>query len=264
MKKCLLSLFIFTGAIIFSSSCKMNELKGEGPKGTTNPEVSSFSAVDIDLPLKVGIAVQNGSQPGIQISGYNNVIKHLKAEVKNNTLTIYSDLDENWKLDCEDVTVQITMPSINALSLSGAPRADVQGNISGKDFKLEISGASRANLSNISVSNFYSGVSGASKVGIDNMTVDNLSSELSGASYMEVRGGNVNHATYGISGAAKIKAFPLQTTETTASISGAGKGEVSAQQKLTASVSGAAAIKYKGHPALTKDISGAGSVTDAN
>ena len=158
---------------------------------------------------------------------------------------LYTDLDETWTMDYEGISVQITLPVITALSLEGASDADVHGNITGSEFKLDISGASNAV--------------------IDNIDVDNFTSMVSGAANIVVKGGAVKLAKYEVSGASKIKAFPLQTTETYASISGAGKGEVTATQRLTASISGAGTIKYKGHPAnVTKDISGAGSIAEAN
>jgi hypothetical protein len=236
MKKYLLFLVFIAGGFMLVSSCRINVLKGEGNKITSAPTLSSFNAVDISLPIKTTITVTEGSQPGINLNGYENVIKHIKTKIKDNTLYLYTDLG---------ITVEITLPAIKSLSLEGAADADVHGNISGTDFKLDISGVGNAV--------------------IDNINVDDFSSEVSGAANIVVKGGTVKLAKYEVSGAAKIKTFPLQTTETYASISGAGKGEVTASQKLTASISGAGSIKYKGHPAdVNKDISGAGSIAEAN
>lgn len=222
----------------------MKVLRGEGKKTTTEATTTFFNAIELDLPLKTNITMQEGSHPAAQLTGYQNVIDHIRTKIENNTLHIYSDLDETWEMDCEGITADITMPSITALSVEGVARAEIHGNITGPEFKLEISGAG--------------------KTIIDNINVDDFSAELSGAAIMEVRGGSVRKADYDISGVGKIKAFPLRTNETIASISGAGKGEVTAVQKLTASISGAGSIKYKGHPAVTKDISGAGSISEAN
>ena len=230
-------------AIIAISSCR-NVLKGEGNKTTVSPPVSSFSTLDITLPVNVTINVQTGSQPGIVLSGYENVIKHIKINTDNNTLILKTDLDDNWTIDGRDVTVTITTPTLSALSLEGATDADIHGNISGSNFKLGISGASRAV--------------------IDNINTDNFSSDISGAADLRIKSGNVKVASYELSGAGKILAFPLQTSETSTSISGTGTSEVTASQKLTANISGAGTIKYKGHPSISRDVSGAGSISDAN
>ncbi|MCW3120545.1 MAG: hypothetical protein JWQ38_37 [Flavipsychrobacter sp.] len=244
MYKKLFTACLLLGTVLFAASCRRNILKGEGPKGTTNPTVTAFNAIDMDLPLKASITVQQGTQPGIQFNGYENIIKHLKVKVENNTLTITTDLDDTWDIETDDITVQVTMPSLTALSLSGSSDADIHGNITGSIFELSISGAGN--------------------VVIDNITTDTFSSEVAGAASIEVKAGAVKNVEYEISGAGKIKAYPLQTMETHASISGAGKAEVTALQKLDASISGAGYVKYKGHPSVTQQIAGAGAVTDAN
>lgn len=249
--------------IVSSASCQVNRVKGEGSMGS-KALVSSFTAIDIDLPLDADINVQEGATPSVNLEGYNNVLKHIVTKVEGNKLHIYSDLGPSWQLDCKDVKAKITVSSIAALSLSGAPDADVHGNIKGSELKLDISGASKLAIDNMTVDRLETDISGASKVLIDRMAVGRFTSDISGAAKMEIRGGTAKLASYDISGAAKVVAFPLQTEETIASISGAGKGEVFAAQKLNASISGAGAMVYKGHPAVSKKLSGAGSVKEAD
>lgn len=243
MNKYLLSFVVF-GLMVLSTSCRMNVLKGEGKKITDAPAVTPFNAVEIDISLKAVINVQEGTSAGVQLNGYENLLKHIKTKVENNTLRIYSDLDKTWTMDSDDVTATITVPSITLLKLTGAPDADMHGNISGNDFKLDISGAST--------------------VKIDNVNVDNFSVDVSGAANIEIKGGTVKHAQYEVNGAGDLKAFPLQSTETTVTISGAGTSHITALQKLTANISGAGTIKYKGHPTISQDVSGAGTISDVN
>ena len=188
--------------------------------------------------------MQSGAQPGIQMNGYENILKHITTTVKNNTLYVKCDLGETWTIDCDGLTTQITLPSLTSLTLTGAPDADIHGNVAGGNFKLDISG--KANVT------------------IDNINVDTFASDVSGAADITIKGGTVKSAAYEISGAAKVKAFPLQAGETVASISGAGTSEVTAITKLTASISGAGTIKYKGHPSISQDVSGVGTIKDAN
>jgi len=244
MNKNILRVAASIAIVLFFTSCRMNVLKGEGKMVTTTPAVASFNALDIDVSLKAVINVQPGVQPGIQFKSYENVLKHVKTKIENNTLRIYSDLDETWTMSDDDITAEITMPSISGLSLSGSPDAQITGNITGSDFKLDISGSS--------------------DVKVDNINVDNFSVVISGAGDIDVKGGAVKHATYEIDGAGDLRAFPLQSDETSATISGAGTSAVTALQKLSASINGAGTIKYKGHPVITKDVSGVGTISDAN
>lgn len=225
------------------SACKMNVLRGSGNKTTISPAVSSFNAVNIEIPVKAEITVREGA-PGVTIKGYENILKHIKTIVDGNTLTIEYDLDDTWTIHGGDMSVEINVPSLTGLSLSGAPDANLHGHITGSEFKLHISGAS--------------------DIDIDSLNTDNFTADVSGAADIKINGGKVNRATYTLSGAGDIKAFRLESQETSASISGAGDGQITALQKLTASISGAGEIKYKGHPTITKNISGVGELTDAN
>jgi hypothetical protein len=244
MKKQLFFIAFICCIVVFNTSCKMNVLRGEGNKTTTNPAVNSFNSVSVDIEVNTVINIREGATPSVQIQGYENLLKHIVAEVNNNRLRITHDLDDTWRMESEGVTVTITMPAITNLTLMGAADAEVHGNITGRSFYLD--------------------VSGASDVSIDNITVDSFLVDASGATDLEVKGGTVKFAEYDISGAGEVKAYPLQTEETIASISGAGTSHITALQKLTADISGAGAIKYKGHPTITKDISGAGTISDAN
>ncbi len=187
---------------------------------------------------------RRASSPPSVSRGYQNIIEHLKTKVEGSTLHVYSDLDESWTMDTDDITAEVTVPTLTGLSLQGAPQARIHGTVAGSAFKLDISGAA--------------------DVVVDNVQTDNFSAIVSGAATIEVDGGTAKQASFEISGAGKIRAFSLQAVTLSASISGAGGSEVNATQNLTASISGAGTIKYKGHPSISKDISGVGTLADAN
>ena len=185
-----------------------------------------------------------GAQPGLVMDGYENIMKHIKTKVENNELKVYTDLDETWSVDYNGLTLTFTMPEFTSLTMSGAPSAGIHGNLSGKEFKVD--------------------VSGASNVTIDSINVDNFGVQVSGAGNITVKGGNTKSTSYEVSGASNVRAFPLQTLETKISVSGASNAEVTASQKLDAEVSGASKLKYKGHPSISQSVSGASSLKDAN
>jgi hypothetical protein len=232
-------------AALFASSCKRNVLKGEGDKTMTSlPVSSSFNALSIALPLKSVINIAPGSQPSVQLSGYENVIRHIHAKMDKNTLRLETDLDEMWTLDSKDISIIITVPSLVSLELDGTSDADIHGAVIANDFHLS--------------------VSGASKIVIDNLTAPVFSADISGAGTLAINGGAARKSTYDINGAGTIHAFSFQSDTTAATISGAGTCEVTARQQLNANVNGAGTIKYKGHPGVVKDVSGIGTITDAN
>ena len=229
-------------ALLFCS-CKENVISGSGNIGSEQRNTGSFSAVEISVPLKASITVSTGSQPSLKLSGYRNVLKYIKTEVKGNTLRIYTE--PLVKLDDEEyLNAEITLPLLTQLVMAGAPDADVHGSIIGQDFNLSISGSSDITIDDINTANFTTTVSGAGD--------------------LKVNKGNVQHASYTLSGAGDVKAYNLHTMETEATVSGAGDMQVYAEQKLDATISGAGTIRYKGHPVISSKTSGVGGVEDGN
>lgn len=239
--KQLFFLAAFALSVTFFSSCGPHVLRGEGKKTTEIPSVSAFNAVDVNVVSDIRVTVSEGAAYGLEIKGYENIIKHIKTEVKDGILHIDYDLDDTWNINDDDLKINVSVPSLSAFSMSGAPDAEILGTIKGEEFKLD--------------------VSGAGAVEIENITTNKLTVDLSGVAGLKIKGGMVKIADYDISGAGKIEAFALQTEETTTSISGAGKSEVWASAKLNADISGAGSVKYKGNPEIRKDVSGIGSVS---
>lgn len=241
MKHLFTTIAIASSAILFTS-CGVNVLHGEGKKTTQSPTVAgNFDAVDIRISSDVKITVSEGSTAGVRYSGYENIIKHIKTEMNGNTLVIDYDLDDTWNVEADDLKVNITVPVLTAVAVSGAPDVDIEGDVKGEALDID--------------------VSGASSITIENIHTNRLTADMSGVAGLEIKGGMVRSASYELSGAGKIEAFNLLTEETKASISGTGKGEVNVSQKLVADISGAGAIKYKGDPQVSKQISGVGSIS---
>jgi len=216
---------------------------GKGKILTDNRTVSSFNSIDIDAPVKSNITVTPGAQPSLVLNGYENIVKIIKVRVEGNTLHIYTDNFLNLSSD-KDVSAEITVPSLTSLSISGASDANINGNISGSDFSLRISGVGKVNIANVNVSN--------------------LSAHISGAGDVIINSGSVNTAIYQLSGTGSVSAFNLQTQQSSATVSGAGDIELNVQKQLDAHISGAGSIRYKGHPVISSGVSGIGKLTDAN
>ena len=241
----LFSTAVAIGCVSVFGSCHMRELKGAGEKTTNTVNTSSCTSLDISIPAKAEITVQAGAEPSVKISGYNNLLDHIKTSNNGCMLKIYSDLTDGRSLDSHAGTIiTVVMPSLSVLELSGATDANIHGAARSSKFELSISGASN--------------------VAIDSIFADEFNTSVSGAASIAVNGGAAKRVKYALSGASKIYAFPFITGTTIAEISGAGRAEVNATDTLSASVSGTGTIHYKGHPQVQKEVSGVGSVKDAN
>ena len=245
MNKRVFFLPVFIGVAMVCFACTGRGIRGEGQVVTNKLSVADFTALDLSVPAKATITVQPGAATSVEITGYANLLEHIKVKNQGNKLVVYMDKDISWNFRSGDETrLKITVSSLSALTTDGAASAEVHGIISGKAFALDISGAG--------------------KVAVDSLMADNFTTDVSGAGDITVKGGTVHTASYHISGAGKIRAYGLQAEDVSTEISGAAKAELTATARLTVSISGAGSIRYKGHPAITKDISGAGSLNDEN
>ncbi len=229
--------------VLSLSSCMRNVVSGSGAQVADMRSVKPFAAIEVGGAIDVTVNLQDGATPSVQLYGYENLLKYIKTEVKDNTLNIYTVEGTELNTD-QKIKAVITLPSMASLSLSGATYGVIHGNVKGSDFKLE--------------------VSGASDVVADNVSVTHFSTEISGAAKVKVSSGAAESANYELSGAAVLNAFNLVTDNTTVELSGTGLANVNAQKTLNAHLSGVGAIRYKGHPAVTSEKSGIGSIADAN
>lgn len=236
----LLSLFCLSLPFIFSSCGPM---VGKGKVLTENRPVTSFTTIDIDAPVKSNITINPSAQPSVSLNGYENILKIIKVRVEGNTLHIYTDNFLNLSSD-KDVSADIIVPSLSSLSISGASDATINGNITGSDFNLHISGVGKVNMASVNVTNFSAHISGAGDVTIGT--------------------GTIGTAVYKLSGTGSVSAFNVQTQQSSATVSGAGDIELNVQKALDAHISGAGSIRYKGHPVVSSSVSGIGKLTDAN
>ncbi|WP_229236033.1 head GIN domain-containing protein [Dyadobacter tibetensis] len=195
-----------------------------------------FSRISLGSAFKVEIV--QGAEYDIVATGSQEDLSALRSTVKGGTFSL--GYDKNIKQNRRnEVRLHITMPSLEAISFSGASNAQI----------ARFSGTKNMNVE----------VSGASKVVMD-LSAEKVSLELSGASGLVLKG-SCTLLNGEISGASSLKAQELVCEEVNLEASGASNGHVVAQQKLRAHASGASSIRYAG---TVKDIqshtSGASSV----
>lgn len=227
--------------VMVAASCRQNKVKGTGTIETQSRDVTAFSAIKIEAPVDVKIKFVAGTTPGIQFKGYPNVLKEIKTEVESGVLRIYNDDLIHFRNN-EEIAAEITVPTLNALTISGVSDVDMQGKLVTGGFDIV--------------------VVGAGDIIIESINADALNVTLSGAGNLQVKGGEVNKVNYEVTGAGEIASFPLQCKEATVTVTGMGDVDISVADKLDASVTGAGDINYKGHPSLNTRITGAGSVNE--
>jgi hypothetical protein len=110
-------------------------IEGNGQKITQQRDVAAFQRVSvrgaIDAVVKVGPA------QGVAVTIDSNLMPHVITRVEDGRLVVETDENVNWK---GIARVEITMPRLTALGVSGSSDATIEGG-AGEDLELSTSGS---------------------------------------------------------------------------------------------------------------------------
>jgi hypothetical protein len=222
--------------VTFVSGCGLPfgpSLRGSGIARTEAREVAPFSEIEIGGTVQLDAEV--GPENSLVVTTDDNILPYVVTVVEGERLRIYIDSPCSTKLG---IKVTATAPVLRALEASGASKAMVSG-ITGEQFKLEVSGASRCELAG------------------DAELVD---VSLSGASQSKIAG-TAKQLKVESSGASRLDAKGLNAAIVVAELNGASNSHVHVTDQLTANVSGASTLQYDGQPEkVIKHTSGASTV----
>ena len=152
---------------------------GSGNITTQKREIGDFEKIEISGGFDVEIVLQ--SEKNLEITGDDNLLSLVRAEVNDGVLEI--ERKERYSSK-KGIKIKIANPSLKELDISGASVARI-ANINEKDFKLDLSGASKV-FPDGSVENFVIDSSGASIVDAFQLKAFNTNIDASGASKLSV------------------------------------------------------------------------------
>jgi hypothetical protein len=241
--------------------------------------VGSFTKISFRVPGK--LYLKQGSPQKVELEGNKEILAKIETDIEGSRLVIGQEsnwLDWNWD-DDDKITVYITVPNIEGVSVSGSGSVIGQTKITGSDLDLNVSGsgsltldidASGAVESDVSGSgdidlkgkckSFDSDVSGSGKVNLALAITNQADFSVSGSGKIEASGSADNVKTT-ISGSGKVLAANLETNRCDVKISGSGDVEINVKNELDATISGSGSVSYKGNPSkVNSHASGSGSV----
>src|SRR3954464_640658 len=200
-------------------------------------KVDDFTGIRAGDALKIIISQSDAAT--VKVNAPEELQSYIKTEVKDSIL--YISTEGNMK-DDQDITVFITVKSLNSLENSGIADIKSENKLICENLTLVSQGVGNMNL---------------------DISSKEIKAQIDGAGNVTLRG-NTQLLDIRISGAGNLKASDLEANKVTANVSGAGDAKVNVVQSLTASVSGAGSIIYKGNPVdRNVDISGVGSVRES-
>ncbi len=189
-------------SVVILGACDFSEIgtgeRGSGNLVTESRQAEGFSQIDVGSAVTLDVTVDPRAEHSVTVSYDDNILDNLITRVSGDKLVIEIEGDVNLTGN-HDRIVEVTMPNLNSLTASGATGVTVSGSIG--DLDLDVSGASRVDLSELAVGDVTVDASGASSVYIDTNAV--VAGSASGASNVVVRG-NPASVLIETSGAASV------------------------------------------------------------
>ncbi|WP_224998146.1 head GIN domain-containing protein [Cesiribacter sp. SM1] len=198
--------------------------------------LTGFTKLSIGVPAEVRL-----SKGPFKVQLEGDDLDEIETQVKGDQLVIKRKNDK-WSFfgnNFEKVVIYISMPSLEAVALSGSGKLESKDQFSASHMKLNVSGSGRMHLP---------------------VAADKLDAHVSGSGDIETSG-TASVLNAHISGSGKVMAEGLRASEVEVHISGSGNCSVHADNKLDAHISGSGNVNYTGSPtSVNARTSGSGKI----
>lgn len=214
-------------------------VKGNGNITTDTRNVGDYEAISLSGFFDVELI--DGKEGKITIQGDENIINHIKTEVKNGKLVIKAEKGMNLTPSRNSkLLVTVPVEHINEATLSGS------GDIVGKTTLVS--------------NTFETSISGSGDISLK-VEAKELKASMSGSGDINLSG-SATDFTIRVSGSGDISAYDLQADYVKALVSGSADIKVTAKETIDARVSGSGDIRYRGNPKkIESKTSGSGGIS---
>lgn len=209
-----------------------------GKPVTVIEDYAGFTKVDVGSAFRAEI--NQSSEYGVEITIDENLRDYLDVRVEGDTLRIGLRPGLTFTSGSDQLSAMITMPALEALTLSGAARANVKGFESNDAFRAELSGASKLQ---------------------GDLSAGDVQMEASGASNASLRGQG-DALNLEASGASSVDLSQFMVNDADVRLSGASQAQVNMNGTLDADLGGASKLTYEGEVKLGQlETSGSSNIT---
>ncbi len=227
-----------------------NVVVGSGSLTTQELDFADFTKIEISHVFQARVTRSDSFSVSITVD--ENVLEYVTVRRSGDTLLVY--LESGCTYIRTTKIIEITMPRLDRMSLSGASQGEVSGFRSSNPLELEASGASSFNVDDVKAGDTTFEISGGSYV-LGDIEIAGGVFNVSGASGVDLEGyaGDVSIVA---SGASRVDLADFSVSSATVSVSGASVAIVNASDSIEGNVSGASLLTYLGNPALDINKSG--------
>jgi hypothetical protein len=251
----LLSLILLLTIPVLSGGCTYEVINGSGENASWEMDYTDFARLEINSGFDAEITRADAYAIAITID--KALYEYLSINQRGNTLHI--GLKSGYTYANAIRKAIITMPDLSKLELSGGSRATVSDFTVKHAFDFVLSGASRVELQSISTGDAGFDLSGASRATGD-ISIDKGDFSLSGVSTLELNGTG-NEIKVNASGDSSVKLAEFPVLNAGVKLSGASNAVIKVSDHLDVNLSGASDLKYIGSPKLGSiNVSGGSTV----
>lgn len=179
MKTIALVLVVSIAGVTTACHGLKGQVRGSGKRVVQKRDIGEFKSISTDGAYNIRIVCQKPAS--FEIEGDDNVLPVITAEVANGVLRLKSMRSYSVS---EPIIVRIAVPNIEALSVSGAGRVDVDG-MSNDRFELDVNGAPTIRVAGVTKVLDISS-NGAAKVDTHKLAASTAIVESNGVSKIEV------------------------------------------------------------------------------
>jgi hypothetical protein len=212
---------------------------GQVVKETRN--IRGFQRISFGIAGNLNIRI--GPEFSVVLEGTKSDLGNIILDHSGDRLIIRQ---ESWRFNLkEKVNIDITMPELTGLGVSGSGRAEILDAVTNAD---------DLNLN----------VSGSGKLYTAKLEVDNLDCSISGSGNIIIGAeGNADRGEITISGSGGYSGEGCEIDHLEVNVSGSGNCLCKVGDSLEASISGSGNVTYTGDPKINARVSGSGRVRAA-
>jgi hypothetical protein len=245
--KVLAYLVIFTGLTAFMF-----------PLNSQQKDFPTEKFTKVSISVKSTVYIEQGENYKLDIKTDDNTLEKISVKFKSDELQI--ECKKGCKID-EAVIINITAPTLNAISLAGSSELFIQKTFETDQLDLSLAGSGKMNMNDLKAGKLSASVAGSGKLAINQLISDKVSASVAGSGNIMLKGGTQGSVEdFSIAGSGNIDASEFKAAVVKVEIAGSGDCRVFAVEKLDISIAGSGNVYYKGKPEIKKETAGSGSI----
>jgi hypothetical protein len=241
MKTQIILTTLILASILLNACDTITNIRPSDQITTQQYSFSDYDQIETESAFSVYVTFSD-TEEKIEIEANDNLHQYIEVKKESGTLKIGFRDNVGYR-GSATLNAYITTRNVAGYTASGASRFIVDGDISGENASVFLSGASR-----------FSG----------EMHVENLFADLSGASVMQLTG-SADTSDLMASGASSIEDYEFSTDYLTIHLTGASNAFLTVTEEMDVTASGASIVRYKGTGVVnSQNISGGSQIINMN